>query len=216
MRDLQFASRHGARPVQGIYDRPAVPDPTTLLSKLVPGEEVAAGSVRGLAAAADGLASAGLIAVRKDGRRTLVRLTEAGVAARPAKLEKLARAKVAKKPTSADLVARIEALEARVARLEAPVVVDLAAVKTAVLDEVAELDRRDRLGGLVPIPDLRTALRGRGIADDGAVTAALEQLEQEWRIDLNVAQAPTQVADRAAGIERPGRGLLYYVSRRSP
>lgn len=116
----------------------------------------------------------------------------------------------------ADLVARVDALEARIARLEAPVVVDLAAVKTAVLDEVAEIDRRDRLGGLVPIPDLRAALRGRGIADDGAVTAALEQLEQEWRIDLNVAQAPTQVADRAAGIERPGRGLLYYVSRRSP
>ncbi len=130
--------------------------------------------------------------------------------------EKLVRAKAAKKPTVADLVARIEALEARLARLEAPVVVDLAEVKAAVLSEVAELDVRGRLGGLVPIPDLRVALRGRGIADDGAVTAALEQLEQEWRIDLNVAQSPTAVADRAAGIESPGRGLLYYVSRRSP
>jgi hypothetical protein len=46
------------------------------------------------------------------------------------------------------------------------------------------------------------------------VTAALEALERAWKIDLSVAQSPTQVTDRAAGIERPGRGLLYYVARR--
>jgi hypothetical protein len=139
------------------------------------------------------------------------------------------------KPTLASLTARIDALEARLARIEAPPAIaspgsagarstaaavrstiDLAAIKQAALETVAELDVRGRLGGLVPIPDLRAALRAQAISDDAAVTAALEQLEQEWKIDLNVAQSPTAVSDRAAGIERAGRGLLYYVSRRSP
>jgi len=150
--------------------------------------------------------------IRVEGRRKP--LTEPGAAQRKAALAP--RPKAAPKPTVATLVARLEALEARVARLEAPPAMDLAAIKQAALDAVADLDARGRLGGLIPIPDLRAALRGQGLADDGAVTAALEQLEQEWKIDLNVAQSPTAVADRAAGIERAGRGLLYYVSRRSP
>jgi hypothetical protein len=126
-------------------------------------------------------------------------------------------AKPARKPSaSAAILARLDELAARVERLERAAATPVAAgsVKDAVLGAVAELDARDRLGGLVPIPDLRAALRTRGHADDGAVTAALVELEREWRIDLNVAQSPTAVADRAAGIERPGRGLLYYVSRR--
>lgn len=149
---------------------------------------------------------ASMVKVRVEGRRKPAVKAEPQVRARPA----------AKKPTVDALVARIEALEARVAKLEAPApALDLAAIKAAALATVADLDVRGRLGGLVPIPDLRAALRGDGIADDAAVTAALEQLEQEWKIDLNVAQSPTAVADRAAGIERAGRGLLYYVSRRS-
>lgn len=88
------------------------------------------------------------------------------------------------------------------------------AIRTAVLAAVGELDVRHRYGGIVPIPDLRAELRRGGITDDAAVTAALEALERTWKIDLSIAQSPTQVADRAAGIERPGRGLLYYVARR--
>src|SRR5688572_17995928 len=99
--------------------------------------------------------------------------------------------KPARKPSaSAAILARLDELTARVARLEAasgPVATG--SVKDAVLGAVAELDARDRLGGLVPIPDLRAALRTRGHADDGAVTAALVELEREWRIDLNVAQS---------------------------
>ncbi len=87
--------------------------------------------------------------------------------------------------------------------------------RAAVLETIGELDSRHRYGGLVPIPELRAELRRRGVAaDDRAVDAALDTLEREWTIDLSVAQSPTQVADRTAGIERPGRGLLYYVARR--
>jgi hypothetical protein len=88
------------------------------------------------------------------------------------------------------------------------------AIRAAVLAAVGELDVRHRYGGIVPIPDVRAELRRGGINDDAAVTAALEALERTWKIDLSVAQSPTQVSDRAAGIERPGRGLLYYVARR--
>jgi len=85
----------------------------------------------------------------------------------------------------------------------------------AILDAVAALDRSLRYGGLVPIPELRAELQRRGIdASAGGVTEALERLERGWKIDLSVAQSPAQIADRAAGIERPGRGLLYYVARR--
>jgi len=91
---------------------------------------------------------------------------------------------------------------------------DPAALKARVLAAVGELDHRGRYGGLVPIPELRAELRGQGIADDLAVTRALEDLEHDWTIDLLVAQSPTQVPHRAAGIDRPGRGLLYYVARR--
>ena len=82
------------------------------------------------------------------------------------------------------------------------------------LGAVVDLDVRERLGGVVPIPAVRDALRARGVADRAVVDHALEELEREWAVDLSIAQSPTQLADRAAGIERPGRGLLYYVSRR--
>lgn len=184
-------------------------DPSSFLSKLEPGRAISAGTVRGLAGALDALAAAGWVTVEKVGRTRQVTLTAAGEAER-------ARAPVPaakKKPRTA--AERIAALEDRVAKLEALLSpAPKVEIKDAVLGAVADLDARGRLGGLVPIPDLRAALRERGVRDDDAVTRALEDLEREWRIDLNVAQAPTAVADRAAGIERPGRGLLYYVSRR--
>lgn len=86
-------------------------------------------------------------------------------------------------------------------------------IKTMLLDAVRELDALHRYGGLVPIPAVRKAASQRGIAD-ALVAPALEALEREYRVDLNIAQAPTQVQDRHLGIERPGRGLLYYVTRR--
>jgi hypothetical protein len=110
----------------------------------------------------------------------------------------------------AALTARVHALEAAGRRVVAP-----AELTDAVLAAVGELDARHRYGGLVPLPDVRAELRRRGVAaDDASVNDALDALEKAWKIDLSVAQSPTQVADRAAGIERPGRGLLYYVARR--
>jgi hypothetical protein len=135
----------------------------------------------------------------------------------------------AKKPNGrvslASLAARIEVLEAEVAALRdrvpvPPARLDAAAVAAlggAVLDTAADLDARQRLGGLVPIPDLRRALRARGVSgseNDTAVTDALLALERDFKIDLSTAQSPTTVPERALGIERPGRGLLYYVARR--
>lgn len=127
------------------------------------------------------------------------------------------------KPRKPSAAARIDALEATVAALAGRIAalekraapVDPAALRASILAIVGELDAGQRLGGLVPIPDVRAELRRRGIdAADADVTSALEELERAWVIDLSIAQSPTAVRDRAAGIERAGRGLLYYVARR--
>jgi hypothetical protein len=204
-----------------------VASPEALLARLEPGAETPVGAVRGLAAVVDVLAAAGLVTVRKDGRTTLVTLTAAGAAQRgPARSPRARR-------TTAPSSATVEALERRVAALEATVAALQAQLQRppppsssppprpspspltdTVLAAIADLDARLRLGGLVPIPDLRAELRQRGVTDAAAVTATLEALEQSWTIDLSAAQSPSQVADRGAGIERSGRGLLYYIARR--
>ena len=92
---------------------------------------------------------------------------------------------------------------------------DPSALRAKVLGAARELDARDRMGGMVPLPDLRAALRASGASASRAeVDAALLGLEREGALDLLVAQSPTTVPDRAAGIERPGRGLVYYVAPR--
>ncbi|MEZ4401514.1 MAG: hypothetical protein R3B06_15925 [Kofleriaceae bacterium] len=217
--------------------------PDALLSKLVLGVETPAGKVRGLGPAIPALLAAGWVTARKDGRAWLVTLTEAGAveAARLAAAAPAPKAKAAGKPKArtaaaivaeldakiADLTARVAVLEARTqgpapapapgpAPAQGPVPAqDPAALRAQIVAAIGELDARDRLGGLVPIPDLRAELRRRGVtATDGEVTGALEELERAWTIDLSVAQSPSAVAERSAGIERAGRGLLYYVARR--
>ena len=213
--------------------------PAALLIKLEPGREIAAGSVRGLGKEVAALVEAGWISARRERGVMHVQLTEAGVAERarvvaeapPARASRSRTMRVtgatsATRPATpsarlAALDAAVAALTARVAALEgrgrapAPPPIDPAALRTALIGAIGDVDAGTRAGGLVPIPALRAELRRRGIgADDGDVTAALEALEREWLIDLSIAQDPGQVADRAAGIERPGRGLLYYVARR--
>ncbi len=206
------------------YDRGVTSSLEALLAKLEPGVEIAAGKVRGLATAVPSLVAAGWIDARKDGRVVLVRLTPSGEAQRVVAAP-IAKAKpAARKPAAATTAAaRLAALEDAVARLTARVAtleghaapVDPAALRTAIVAIVGELDASHRLGGLVPIPDVRAELRRRGVtAPDADVSAALEELERSWLIDLSVAQAPNAVRDRGAGIERAGRGLLYYVARR--
>jgi DNA-binding MarR family transcriptional regulator len=153
--------------------------------------------------------------------------------AKPTRAPRAPRTPAARPATAATRLAALEAavaaLTERVAALEAPAVApgaasalappppaaDPAALRQAIVAAIGDLDARGRLGGLVPIPELRRELVARGVTAAAAeVTAALEDLERAWTIDLSVAQAPTQVAERAAGIERPGRGLLYYVARR--
>lgn len=129
--------------------------------------------------------------------------------------------------TVAALVVRVAALESHPAATASPPAAppqpatapaapaDPLALRSTIVAVIGDLDAGGRLGGLVPIPDVRGELRRRGVgASDAEVTAALEELERSWTIDLSAAQSPTAVGDRAAGIDRAGRGLLYYVARR--
>jgi hypothetical protein len=210
--------------------------PDGLLAKLDPSREIAVGAVRGLARVLPELVLAGWVEVRKEARAQYARLSPAGAvqrevvlarvpppkpprpprAAKPATPRPAAGAKV----TTAGLAARLDALAAEVAaltarltQLERPAAPPLDLAPT-VLDAIVALDAAGRYGGLVPIPVVRAELRRRGATDDAAITDALIALERSFLIDLSVAQSPTTAPDRDQGIERPGRGLLYYVARR--
>ena len=122
------------------------------------------------------------------------------------------------------LVERIESRLARIeSRLEAreaiasttPSVARVDGLKPAILSTIARLDAQFRYGGVVPIPALREALRRAGVAAPHAeVDAALVALERDYKIDRLVAQSPATLSDPGQGIERPGRGLAYFVAPR--
>jgi len=78
---------------------------------------------------------------------------------------------------------------------------------------VRELGRLGRMGGLVPLPDLRRRLASLAI-DRSALDAALLAAERDYLLDLKVANDPSSVHDASEGIEVPGRGLLYFVVAR--
>ncbi len=179
------------------------------------------------------LEGAGLVEARKEGRAILLALTADGarvsadLVAPPAPAAPRSRAG-SSEVVLGQILGALDALRQAVARIEArldaqfapvapspprPAAVEQREVRGAILSALRELDARHRFGGLVPIPELRRALAPHGFAPT-AVDGALEALEQDFVIDLNVAQAPTQVSESAAGILRPGRGLLYYVARR--
>jgi hypothetical protein len=180
-------------------------------------------------------AEAGYLRLVLDGKKTLVELLDKGrehleaLEKQQALAPKPEKAKARPKaPPQAQALAviqdKLDEVLMRLGRIEAAVVrkadgsesahADLPSVKKVLLDTIAELDAARRYGGLVPIPEIRKAVEDHDFSDE-TVTTALEELEQEYVIDLNVAQASTAVADRRAGIERPGRGLLYYVARRT-
>lgn len=191
-------------------------------------------------AALDALVTDGWVARRKQGRSVLLELTEAGRAVAQALP---VEAQLAPRPRAAgavpvDLVERLDRIEQAIARLASTqerllqlVVVarpstparadddgaDGSSLRATLLDAIASLDARQGHGGLVPIPALREELRQRGTsAPPSAVDAVLIALERDRAIELRVAQSPSLLADRAQGIERPGRGLVYYVSPRTP
>jgi hypothetical protein len=192
-----------------------------ILRKLVDkGGELAAGELAFKPAqerrqAIERLVGEGSLSERREGRKTIYALTGAGrerAAALPAARPAAAR----RRPE--DVTARLDRIEAKLDRIEAllaPRAEPAAELKPVLLEVIAELDAAHRYGGLVPLPEIRQALRRRGVgAADASVNAALEELERDYAIDLSIAQSPTTVPDRAAGIERPGRGLVYYVVRR--
>ncbi len=80
-------------------------------------------------------------------------------------------------------------------------------------DAVEELGRRERLGGLVPLPALRKYLAHLGVARD-ELDAALLAAERAYDIDLKVANDRSAVQDGSEGIMVEGRGLLYFVVAR--
>ncbi|MSP63003.1 MAG: hypothetical protein EXR72_22240 [Myxococcales bacterium] len=175
------------------------------------------------------LAARGLIVQTKEGRKVLLALTPDGSAAAASLPAKARKAAAPRRSQDAALVELCTLIEDRFARLEAKIdrlalrsdgavaAVSPAPLSPAILAAVRDLDARHRFGGVVPIPALRTALREQGLsATDAEVSDALVALERDFVIDLLIAQSPATLPDRAAGIERPGRGLAYYVAPRSP
>jgi hypothetical protein len=87
---------------------------------------------------------------------------------------------------------------------------DVEAFESELLALVADLDRRGRHSGMVPIPELRTEFLDRGwtreVFDD-----RLLQAERDFIVDLKVANDPARLANPQLAIEQPGRGYLQYV-----
>lgn len=159
---------------------------------------------------------------RKGASPRLV-LTLAGQTA----IESLAPAKVTLVDVARELtalrkdVAELRALLARLlaevpeggSALAPPAPPSLEAFGQSVLDAVASLDRQERLCGLVPLPRLRDALANVAMSRD-AFDDALLALEEQFVIDLKVANEPGRLADPSEGIDTPDRGLLYFVVAR--
>jgi len=80
-------------------------------------------------------------------------------------------------------------------------------------EAVRLLDREERHGGLVPLPRVRDALKGMGLSR-GAFDDAVLALEEQYVIDLKVANDPSRLPDADQGIATPDRGLLYFVVAR--
>lgn len=95
----------------------------------------------------------------------------------------------------------------------APAPPSLETFRQRVLDAIASLDRRGRFGGLVPLPRLREALTSVAMSRD-AFDDALLALEEQFVIDLKVANEPSRLGDPGEGIDTPDRGLLYFVVAR--
>ncbi|MBI5535180.1 MAG: hypothetical protein HY898_20805 [Deltaproteobacteria bacterium] len=80
-----------------------------------------------------------------------------------------------------------------------------------VLAAIQEIDRAQRLDGIVPLHLVRAQL-----ADIPALSLdrVLVDLERQYRIDLKIANDPKTVSQPDSGIRLPGRGLAYYAALR--
>jgi hypothetical protein len=86
----------------------------------------------------------------------------------------------------------------------------LHAFSASVREAWHQLATKGGYGTLVPLPRLRESLSHLGMPRD-AFDDAMLALEEEYLLDLKVANDPSRLADRDAGIETQDRGLLYFV-----
>lgn len=86
----------------------------------------------------------------------------------------------------------------------------LSSFETDLLRCVAELDRRGRHTGMVPIPDLRSAFLARGWTR-GEFDERLLQAERDFIVDLKTANDPSRLTEPELAIEERGRGHLQFV-----
>lgn len=82
--------------------------------------------------------------------------------------------------------------------------------ESALLQTVADLDRRGRHTGMVPIPDLRRVFLQRGWTRPD-FDERLLQAERDFVIDLKTANDPSRLAEPELAIEERGRGHLQFV-----
>lgn len=75
---------------------------------------------------------------------------------------------------------------------------------------VADLDRTSRLGGLVPIPEIRRIFLDRGWSRTD-FDARLLEAERDFVVDLKSANDPSRIPQPELAIEQPGRGHLQWV-----
>ncbi len=87
---------------------------------------------------------------------------------------------------------------------------ELARFPTTLLETVADLDRRGRHTGMVPIPDLRRAFLERGWTRRD-FDERLLKAERDFVIDLKTANDPSRLAEPDLAIEERGRGHLQFV-----
>ncbi|AKU93583.1 hypothetical protein AKJ09_00247 [Labilithrix luteola] len=104
-------------------------------------------------------------------------------------------------------------METRATREASPVLaatIDEAAFDNALLTILAELDRRGRHAGLVPIAAVRDAFVRRGWTRH-TFDERLLQAERDFVVDLKTANDPSRLAAPELAIEQQGRGHLQYV-----
>jgi hypothetical protein len=87
---------------------------------------------------------------------------------------------------------------------------DAAAFDSHLLRLIAEVDRRGRHAGMVPIPEVREAFLKRGWTRR-SFDQRLLQAERDFVVDLKTANDPARLSNPHLAIEEPGRGHLQYV-----
>ena len=152
--------------------------------------------------------------------------------AKPAKLKRVAARSSANKVTLSSLAAQIDVLSAQLKALEAflrtgepaeraertepdhtakpAAPISTRDFDSQLLSAIADLDRRGRHGGMVPIPDVRVVFVEAGWTR-ASFDKFLLKAEADFLVDLKVANDPSRLPRPDLAIEEVGRGHLQYV-----